>query len=126
MRRLLLTVEARFFVPRLNFLLLLPSLVDLTTTRPLKQPVDDWYPEFPRMPSPRPTEVELRLPDGSVRTVVCRFADTHVNWGPDNWKSDNLPGHKPPWVVDCGLLSVSAEEVPPGTEVWYDAQTDTE
>jgi hypothetical protein len=126
MRRLLLTVEERFFVPRLNLLLLLPSLVDFTTTRPLKQPVDDWYPEFPRMPSTRPTEVELRLPDGTSRVVACRFADTHVNWGMDNWKSDKPPGHKPYWVVDCGLLSVSAEEVPVGTEVWYDTQTDTE
>jgi hypothetical protein len=120
MRRLLLTVEQRFFLRSRNLLLLLPSLVDLTTTRPLKQPIDDEYPDFPRMPSPRPTWVELRLPDGSVRTVACRFADTHVNWGLDNWQSDTPPGFKPPWVVECGLLSVSAEEVPPGTEVYYD------
>ncbi len=120
MRRLLLTVEQRFFLQSRNRLVLLPWLVNLTTTQPLKHPIDDWYPDFPRMPSPRPTQVELRLPDGTMRTVACRFADTHVNWGLDNWKSDQPPGHKPPWVVECGLLSVGAEEVPPGTEVWYD------
>src|SRR5690348_1351679 len=124
MRRLLLTVEQRFFLRSRNLLVLLPNLVDLTTTQPLKQPIDDWWPDFPRMPSPRPTEVELRLPDGAVRTVACRFADTHVNRDYEHWKSDKPPGYKPSWVVECGLLSVSADEVPPGTEVWYD--TDTE
>jgi hypothetical protein len=124
MRRLLLTVEHRFFLPGRNLLLLLPWLVDLTTTQPLTQPRDEWYPDFPRMPSPRPTQVELRLADGSVQTVACRFADTHVNWGPDTRQSDQdtPPGHKPPWVVECGLLAVRAEDVPMGTDVWYETE----
>lgn len=126
MRRLLLTVEQRFFLRDRNVLLLLPNLVDLTTSWPLEQPIDNWYPDFPRIPSPRPAQVELRLPDDTVRTVACRFADVHVNWGPFHWKSDKPPGSKPPWVVECGLLSVSAEEVPPGTKVWYETETDTE
>ncbi len=125
MRRLLLTVEQRFLLPHRNLLLLLPALVDLRTSQPLKQPIDDWYPDYPRMPFPRPTQVEMRLPDGTVRTVACRFADTHLNYGPFNWESDKPPGSKPSWVVECGLLSISAEEVPPGTEVWYDTETDT-
>jgi hypothetical protein len=126
MRRLLLTVEQTFFLRDRDLLLLHPSLVDLRTSRPPKEPQDEMYPDYPRMPFPRPTEVELRLPDGTVRMVACRFADTHLNYGPFNWESDKPPGFKPPWVVECGLLAVSAEEVPPGTEVWYDTQTDTE
>ncbi len=124
MWRLLLTVEERFFLRSRRILLLLPSLVELPPPRSRSQPLDDWYPDYPRMPSPRPTQVELRLPDGARRTVTCLFADTHVNWRLGNWQSDKLPGFKPPWVVECGLLAVSAEEVPPGTEVWYDAATE--
>src|SRR5581483_5364341 len=110
MRRLLLTVEQSFFLRGRNLLLLLPSLVDLTTSRPFKQSIDDWYPDYPRMPSPRPTQVELRLPDGTVRTVACRFADAHINRSLDNQMSNKSPGFKPPWVVECGLLAVTAEE----------------
>jgi hypothetical protein len=117
MRRLLLTVEQTFFLPHRNLLVVLPSFVDLRTSRPPKEPQDAWWPDYPRMPFPRPTEVELRLPDGTVRMVACRFADTHRNYGPFNRESDNPPGFKPPWVVECGLLAVSAEEVPPSTEV---------
>jgi hypothetical protein len=124
MWRLLLTVEDRFFLRSRDLLVLFPTLVDLTTPRPLKRPPDDWFPDFPRMPSPRPTQVELRLPDGTVRTVTCQFADAHINRGPDAWKSDKPPGYLPPWVVECGVLSVSAEEVPPGTEVWYEIATE--
>lgn len=123
MRHLLLTIEERFFLRSRNVLVVVPWLVDLKTSRPLRQSIDDWYPDYPRMPSPRPTQVELHFPDGTMRAVACRFADTHVNWGLDNWKSDKPPGRKPPWVVECALLSVSAEEVPPGTEVWYDTDT---
>jgi hypothetical protein len=123
---LLLTVEQRFFLPHRNLLLLLPNLVDLTTSRPLRQPIDDWYPDYPRLPSPRPTQVELLLPDGTVRTVACRFAQAHLIYGPFNWKSDKPPGSEPTWVVECGLLAVSAEEVPTGTEVWYDTETETD
>jgi hypothetical protein len=119
MRRMLLTVERTYLIPSRNSLALLPWLVNLKTSRPLKEPIDDCYPDYPRVPSPRPTEVELRLPDGTVRTVACQFSDVHVNWGLDNWKSDKPPGFKPPWVVQCALLAISAEEVPAGTEIWY-------
>jgi hypothetical protein len=124
MHRLLLTVEQRFFLRSRNLLVLLPHLVDLTIMQPLKDPIDEWFPDFPRMPSPRPTEVELRLPDGSVRTVACQCVNMHVNRDYAHRKSDKPPGFMPFWVVECGLLAVSAEEVPPGTEVWYD--TDSE
>ena len=123
MRRLLLTVEETFFLRGRNILLLAPFLVELNTSQPFKQPTDDLWPDIPRMPSPRPTQVELRLPDGTTRVVACRFVDTHFNWGPDNWRSDTPPGFKPPWVVQCGLPSISREAIPPGTQIWYDADT---
>ncbi|HEV2459565.1 MAG TPA: hypothetical protein VGS80_14505 [Ktedonobacterales bacterium] len=103
--------------------MLRPFLVDLSPSRPLKQPIDDWWPDFPRVPSPRPTQVELRLPHGTTRTVACRFGHIHVNWGLANWRSDKPPGFKPPWVVTCELPSLSREDVPPGTEVWYETVT---
>ena len=122
MRRLLLTVEERVFFRSRDMLVLFPFLIDLTTSHPLKHPMDGWYPDFRRVSSPRPTQVELRLPDSTTRTVPCRFADTHVNW--IDPRSDTPPGLKPPWVVQCGLHSISKADVPPGTEVWYD--TDNE
>jgi hypothetical protein len=120
MRRLLLTVQGSFFLRNRDILVLAPWLVDLTKSVSLKEPIDHLWPEFPRMPALRPTQVELRLPDGAKRVVACRLADTHVNWG-DNWRSDSPPGYKPAWVVECGLVSISSEEVPPGTEAWYES-----
>jgi hypothetical protein len=80
MRRLLLTVENTFLYRSRNALVLMPQLVDLNTSRPLKQPIGDWWPDFPRAPSPRPTQVELRLPNGTTRMVACRFGDVHITY----------------------------------------------
>lgn len=120
MRRLLLTVEDTFPDRGRGILMLAPWLVDVAPAQSRRQPMADLWPDFPRVPSPRPTQVELRLPDGTTRMVACRFADSHVNWEPFNWESDMPPGPKPPWVVACGLLRVSRADVPAGTQVWYD------
>lgn len=121
MGRLLLTVEETFFLRSRDILVLFPWLIDLTTFYPMKQRAEDLWPDFPRVPSPRPTQVELQLPDSTTRSVACQFADTHVNWTEP--RSDTPPGFKPPWVVTCGLRSISKADVSSGTEVWYDTDS---
>lgn len=124
MCRHLLTVTDRFYIAARDVLLLIPSLVDLPARTPLNDtPLNEWYPEYPRIPTPRPTEVELRLPDGTTRIAACRFASTHHNYIDPYITSP--PGMKPPWTIDCALPGMHAEDVPPGTEVWYEADDDS-
>ncbi len=118
---MLLTVEERFLISRWGGLVLVPELVDLTTSRPLKVPIEDRCPDYPRLPSPRPTEVELRLPDGTTRTAACKFWQVHHNYA--DIQSDAPPGYKPTLVWSCVLMSLSNADVPPGTEVWYDTDS---
>lgn len=116
-RRRLLTVEAVFRAPGRELLLVTPWLIDLSPTE--QRLMADWWPEYPRVPSPRPTRVEIVRPDGAILRATCRFADAHINW--IDHSSDAPPGFKPPWVVECGLVGVTADDVPPGSQLWYDA-----
>jgi hypothetical protein len=120
MRRIMLTVELALQLR--DDVWLSPSMVNLTTSVPPTVPIDDWWSEYPRAPSPPPTEVLLRRPDGTTLTTPCTFGEAHINYGHTggHW-SASPPGYKPPWVVSCALSSIHVEEVPPGTEVWYDA-----
>lgn len=118
MRRLLLTVEERFFAPNQGLLLIKPWLIDLAATDSSLHAANDWWPSFPRAPSPRPDQVEALRPDGSTLRMACRFADAHLNW--IDHRSDEPPGFKPPWVVQCGLLGVSLDDIPPGSQLWYE------
>jgi hypothetical protein len=116
MPRLMMTVEQAFRIGA--ELWLNPNMVDLHTTRPLKEPINDWWPEYPRAPRPRPIEVHLVPPDGTTLTTACKLGDAHLNYGYDgSHRSDSPPGFKPPWVVTCALPGVEAHEVPPGTQV---------
>jgi hypothetical protein len=117
MRRLLPTVKQAFSLS--GRLVVLPNLVDLRTSRPPHQPIDDCWPDYPRLPVPQPTEVELRWPDGSTRTVPRWFSAMHPNY--ENARSGKPPGIKPSWVYECSLRLTSKEEVPPGTEVCYES-----
>jgi hypothetical protein len=118
MHCLLLTVEQTFLVA--GRLIIFPQLVAPGTTQPAKELIDDW-PDYPRTPTLLPSQVELRLPDGSTRVVPCRWWNVHINY--INPRSDKPPGFKPPWVFECELQSVGQEEVPPGTQVWYESAT---
>lgn len=116
-RRRLLTVEAVFSAPGRGLLLVSPWLIDLLPTE--QRLMADWWPAYPRVPSPRPTQAEIVRPDGVVLRAACRFADAHINW--IDHTSATPPGFKPPWVVECGLAGVTADDVPPGSQLWYDA-----
>ena len=116
-RHKLLTVEAVFRAPGRELLLVSPSLIDLPPTE--QRLMADWWPEYPRVPSPRPSRVEIVRPDGAILRAACHFADTHINW--IDHTSAAPPGFKPPWVVKCGLVDVTADEVPPGSQLCYDA-----
>lgn len=116
-RRKLLTVEAVFRAPWRELLLVTPWLIELSPTE--RRLMTDWWPEYPRVPSPRPTRVEIVRPDGAILRATCRFANAHINW--IDHSSDASPGFKPPWVVKCGLVGVTADDVPPDSQLWYDA-----
>lgn len=118
MRRLLLTVEERFLLHSRGLLLVRPWLIDLAATDAPRLAVDDWWPSFPRAPLPRPDQIEALRPDGSIMRVACRFADAHLNW--IDHRSDEPPGFKPPWVVQCGLVDVSEDDIPSGSQLWYE------
>lgn len=124
MRRLLLIVEARFLAPSRGLLLVTPWLIAPTATDSLRTAVDVKRRSFPRAPMPRPTQLEARRPDGSTLRVACRFADTHLNYRDHH--SDEPPGWKPSWVVTCGLVGAREDDVPPGTQLWYETEDEAD
>jgi hypothetical protein len=113
--RLLLTTTYASLRQSVGLVELSPNLVDLTGSPEFA--AAGWYPHHPRMPAPRPKQVELRFPNGTRRRVACVFAEAHLNYG----VSDKPTKELPPWVIICCLVDVTSEEIPPGTEVWYES-----
>jgi hypothetical protein len=113
--RLLLTTTYASLRQSVGLVEVSPNLVDLT--RSPEFDAAGWYPHHPRMPAPRPKQVELRFPSGTRSRVACVFAEAHLNYGTSNKPTQELP----PWVFVCCLVGVTVEEVQPGTEVWYES-----
>jgi hypothetical protein len=113
--RLLLTTTYASLRRSVGLVELSPNLVDLTGSS--QYDAAAWYPHHPRMPAPRPKLVELRFPNGTQRRSACVFAEAHLNYG----ISDKPTRELPPWVIVCCLVDVTVDEVPPGTEVWYES-----
>jgi hypothetical protein len=97
MRRLLLVVEAAFQIKHRGLV--------LTPTFPLDGE-----------PKPPPTHVTLMRPDGSSRDAQVRWGTSHFNVAPDA-----RPDITQVWRRECVLTDADASDVPPGTEVWYEA-----
>jgi hypothetical protein len=119
MRRHLLTIRGAVPLHSRVLFPLRPFLVDLRSTNQ-RHVTLDWWPDCPSVPSPRLAWVEEQKAVGATQRVVCRFAGTQVDWL--DHASDAPPGFKPPWVVECGVVGASANDAPPGGQLWYDAE----
>jgi len=118
MRHYLLTVEQTRLLRPSELEVVMPYLVRAPIAVDGFPSPPDVYPALPKLPLTLPAEMELRLPDGAMRLMACRFVQQHVQWVDYFFPDGTI---KPPFIEVCVLVGVTPEEVPPGTQLWYEA-----